>query len=42
MHEPARKQAIDDWGRTVRLCVIVLAERIPAVLALALWLAARR
>jgi hypothetical protein len=37
-----REKALDDWGRTVRLCLIVLAERCPAVLAVLMWLATRR
>jgi hypothetical protein len=30
------------WGRTVRLCMVLVAERMPALAALLLWLASRR
>lgn len=37
-----RDKALDDWPRTLRYCVMALAERAPAVLGVLMWLAARR
>jgi hypothetical protein len=34
--------AAASWPRTIRYCVILLAERLPAVAALAAWRAGRR
>jgi hypothetical protein len=34
-----RDKALDDWPRTIRYCVAVLAERAPAVLGVLLWFA---
>ena len=42
MGKDFRGGALDDWGRTARYCLIVLAERIPAAAVAAVWLAVRR
>jgi|HubBroStandDraft_2_1064218.scaffolds.fasta_scaffold382523_1 hypothetical protein len=45
MHNLARPSDDDQaacWPRTFRHCVIVLAERLPALAVLAAWLAGRR
>jgi len=34
--------AVRDWGRTARLCAIRLAEAVPAVLPVVVWLILRR
>jgi hypothetical protein len=39
---PDDDQAAASWPRTFRYCVIVLTERLPALAALAAWLAGRR
>jgi hypothetical protein len=36
------QDASASWPRTFRYCVIVLAERLPALAAVAAWLAGRR
>jgi hypothetical protein len=36
------QDAATSWPRTFRYCVIVLAERLPALAALVAWLAGRR
>jgi hypothetical protein len=36
------QDAAASWPRTIRYCVIILAERLPALAALAAWLAGRR